>query len=84
MDRGAWLATVHGVAKSQTRLSDFTFILQWVKLISLIKYFVNNYSIINNKNILIFTGHSLKLCIAFDLFFLIRYFNSIAELHEFI
>ena len=22
MDRGAWLATVHGVAKSQTRLSD--------------------------------------------------------------
>ena len=25
MDRGAWLATVHGVAKSQTRLSDFTF-----------------------------------------------------------
>ena len=25
MDRGAWWATVHGVAKSQTRLSDFTF-----------------------------------------------------------
>ena len=25
MDRGAWQATVHGVAKSQTRLSDFTF-----------------------------------------------------------
>ena len=24
MDRGAWLATVQGVAKSQTRLSDFT------------------------------------------------------------
>ena len=24
MDRGAWQATVHGVAKSQTRLSDFT------------------------------------------------------------
>ena len=23
MDRGAWQATVHGVAKSQTRLSDF-------------------------------------------------------------
>ena len=22
MDRGAWLATVHGVAKSQTRLRD--------------------------------------------------------------
>ena len=25
MDRGAWWATVHGVLKSQTRLSDFTF-----------------------------------------------------------
>ena len=24
-DRGAWEATVHGVAKSQTRLSDFTY-----------------------------------------------------------
>ena len=24
MDRGAWLATVHGVAKSQTQLSNFT------------------------------------------------------------
>ena len=24
MDRGAWRATVHGVAKSQTQLSDFT------------------------------------------------------------
>ena len=23
MDRGAWQATVHGVAKSQTQLSDF-------------------------------------------------------------
>ena len=25
MDGGAWWATVHGIAKSQTRLSDFTF-----------------------------------------------------------
>ena len=25
MDRGAWRATVHGVAKSRTRLNDFTF-----------------------------------------------------------
>ena len=25
MDRGAWWAAFHGVAKSQTRLSDFTF-----------------------------------------------------------
>ena len=26
-DGGAWWATVHGVTKSQTRLSDFTFLL---------------------------------------------------------
>ena len=25
MDGGAWWATVHGLSKSQTRLSDFTF-----------------------------------------------------------
>ena len=25
MDRGTWQATVHGVTKSQTQLSDFTF-----------------------------------------------------------
>ena len=28
MDGGAWWATVHGVAKSQTRLSDFTVTFQ--------------------------------------------------------
>jgi len=27
MDRGAWQATVHGVTKSRTRLSNFTFTL---------------------------------------------------------
>ena len=27
MDEGAWWATVHGVSKSRTRLSDFTFTL---------------------------------------------------------
>ena len=30
MDRGAWRATVHGVATSQTRLSDFTFIFTFM------------------------------------------------------
>ena len=29
MDGGAWEATVHGVAKSQTQLSDFTFIFRF-------------------------------------------------------
>ena len=29
MDRGAWWAAVHGAAKSQTRLSNFTFIFHF-------------------------------------------------------
>ena len=29
MDRGAWWVAVHGVAKSQTQLSDFTFTLHF-------------------------------------------------------
>ena len=29
MDGGAWWAAVHGVAKSRTRLSDFTFVFQF-------------------------------------------------------
>ena len=29
IDGGAWWATVHGVAKSRTRLSDFTFFLSF-------------------------------------------------------
>ena len=29
MDRGAWWTTVHGVAKSRTRLSDFTHVVQF-------------------------------------------------------
>ena len=34
MDGAAWWATVHGVAKSQTRLSDFTSLLKWFKEIT--------------------------------------------------
>ena len=30
MDGGAWLATVHGVAKSRTRLNNFTIYLSMV------------------------------------------------------
>ena len=32
MDGGAWWAAVHGVAKSQTRLSDFTFTFHFHEL----------------------------------------------------
>ena len=38
MDRGAWWATVHGVAKSQTRLSDFTFTFTRVLPVSVNSY----------------------------------------------
>ena len=31
MDRGAWRATVHGVSKSRTRLSDFPFTFENVR-----------------------------------------------------
>ena len=31
VDEGAWQATVHGVTKSQTQLSDFTFTLCFIK-----------------------------------------------------
>jgi len=34
MDGGAWWATVHGVAKSQTRLSDFTHVVQQFEIMS--------------------------------------------------
>ena len=32
MDRGDWWAAVHGVAKSRTRLSDFTFTFHFIAL----------------------------------------------------
>ena len=32
MDGGAWWAAVHGVAKSRTQLSDFTFIFHFYAL----------------------------------------------------
>ena len=38
MDRGAWWATVPGVAKSQTRLSDFTF-FHFALLIAYLDYY---------------------------------------------
>ena len=39
MDRGAWWATLHGVAKSQTQLSDWTE-LNWRFLISLFRLLI--------------------------------------------
>ena len=44
MDRGAWWATVHGVTKSHTRLSDFTqeFLLDQMRISNLRMSFVSN------------------------------------------
>ena len=38
MDRGAWWATVHGVAKSRARLSDLTYLLMFYANILQINY----------------------------------------------
>ena len=40
MDRGAWWATVHGVAKSCTRLSDFTWFKQIILGLILSDFFL--------------------------------------------
>ena len=42
MDGGAWWATVHGVAKSLTRLSDFTSLTQSLQWASLVDQMVKN------------------------------------------
>ena len=43
MHRGAWQATVHGVAKSRTRLNDFHFslslLIDWRAIVSLPAHF---------------------------------------------
>ena len=49
MDREAWRATVHGVAKSRTRLSNWTE-LNWWCLTSVLKICPNMY-VIKGKNI---------------------------------
>ena len=43
MDEGAWWAPVHGVAKSQIRLGDFTFTFQFH---ALEKEMVTHYSVL--------------------------------------
>ena len=54
MDRGAWQATVHGVAKSQTQLRDFT------SLYSILKTSFINFSLLSKFFLLSFF-YSLKL-----------------------
>ena len=42
MEGGAWWATIHGVAKSQTRLSDFTFTFNAMPYTSLVAQMIKN------------------------------------------
>ena len=52
MDRKAWHAAVHGVAKSWTRFSDFTFFPMLVR--SCLKSCMLGFSIMRTKNFLMF------------------------------
>ena len=47
MDGGAWWATVHGVAKSLTQLSDFTFTFHFQYSIAYIYHYFFNHSSLN-------------------------------------
>ena len=56
MDGGAWWATVHGVAKSRTQLSDFTS----VDILYIIDVNIKYYKSIYNNNIYIYMRSTLK------------------------
>ena len=71
MDGGAWWATVHGVAKSQTQLSAFTFTFLQIYSRVLSLFFWDPYNV--NLVHLMFSQKSLRLSsflfILFSLFF---------------
>ena len=48
MDEGAWWAAVHGVARSRTQLSDFTFTFQFHALEKKILWYPLQYSCLEN------------------------------------
>ena len=57
MDRGVWWATVHGVTKSRTRLSDFTSSLHFFHfLVFRLIYTIEYYSVLKGNEIMLFTA----------------------------
>ena len=66
IDRGAWWATVHGVSKSQTRLSNLTFDFQYCISFQCTTYWFNisihytPYKVIIKYGLSIFTTYFLK------------------------
>ena len=70
MDRGAWQATVHAVAKSQTWLNTHTLKLSWETNIPLWKEFSMEFGIYLSRNVNFLPFTSSKSCINFlGLFF---------------
>ena len=60
MDRGAWRAAVHGVAKSRTRLSDFTsrHVIEFNKVYNKIKRELQRSLIYHLHRLLSYQHHS--------------------------
>ena len=76
IDRGAWYATVHGVAKSRTRLSDFTFTFHFPFTCNLLSVFImkqhwifsNAFSAIYWDDYVAFVPDSVNVVYSTDLF----------------
>ena len=74
MDRGAWWATVHAVAKSRTRLSVFTFTLNDSSMTSKFQYYCQNeYKCIRKLRYSVILNYArLK---SFLIFFKVKFFT---------
>ena len=72
MDGGAWRATVHGVAKSRTQLSDFTFTFTWLPTASF-----ESWDILTFHKYLLWSLVDLQCWISFK--FIAKWFSCMCE-----